>query len=116
MKKTLLISLIYASIVLINTSCQQSLADKKTSDPTDVDPQLMSSGRPLTFVGTRAGEGYFSADGQKMIFQSEREKGNPFYQIYLMDLNSGKTDLLSTGSGKTTCAWVKSSMTVLIIS
>src|SRR6478609_5800443 len=45
--------------------------------------------RQLTFEGKRSGEGYFSADGKKMIFQSEREADNPFYQIYLMDLETG---------------------------
>ena len=62
--------------------------------------------RQLTFGGKRSGEGYFSADGKKMIFQSEREEGNPFYQIYLMDLETGDQERLSPGMGKTTCAWI----------
>lgn len=62
--------------------------------------------KQITFDGPRAGEGYFSADGKKMVFQSERHPGNPFYQIYLLDLESGDTELLSTGKGNTTCAWV----------
>ncbi len=62
--------------------------------------------RQLTFDGKRAGEGYFSADGTKMIFQSEREADNPFYQIYLLDLQSGDTRRISPGMGKTTCAWI----------
>ena len=39
---------------------------------------LLTRTRQLTFAGLRAGEGYFSPDGKKIIFQSEREKGNPF--------------------------------------
>jgi len=62
--------------------------------------------RQLTFEGRRAGEGYFNADGTKMIFQSEREPGNPFYQIYLMDLETGDQERISPGMGKTTCAWI----------
>ena len=62
--------------------------------------------RQLTFEGKRSGEGYFSADGKKMIFQSEREAGNPFYQIYLMDLETGDQERVSPGTGKTTCAWI----------
>lgn len=62
--------------------------------------------RQLTFEGRRAGEGYFSADGSKMVFQSEREPGNPFYQIYLMDLETGDQERVSPGMGKTTCAWI----------
>jgi Tol biopolymer transport system component len=68
--------------------------------------QVLSHVRQLTFVGNKSGEGYFSADGKKMIFQSEREPGNPFYQIYLTDLQSGDTQRISPGYGKTTCAWI----------
>ncbi|UCH73623.1 MAG: M28 family peptidase [Rhodospirillales bacterium] len=67
---------------------------------------LLGNVRQLTFEGARAGEGYFSQDGTQLIFQSEREPGNPFYQIYLMDLETGDTRRLSPGTGKTTCAWV----------
>jgi Tol biopolymer transport system component len=62
--------------------------------------------RQLTFDGKRSGEGYFSADGKKMVFQSEREADNPFYQIYLMDLETGDQERVSPGQGKTTCAWI----------
>jgi len=68
--------------------------------------QLLGKIRQLTFEGLRAGEGYFSGDGSKLIFQSEREADNPFYQIYLMDLETGDTERVSPGMGKTTCAWV----------
>lgn len=68
--------------------------------------QLIGNVRQLTFEGRRAGEGYFSRDGSAMIFQSEREPGNPFYQIYLMDLETGDTRRLSKGIGKTSCGWI----------
>ncbi|MBU61646.1 MAG: peptidase M28 [Opitutae bacterium] len=68
--------------------------------------RLLSRGRKLTFAGKRSGEGYFSADGKKIIYQSERLPENPFYQIYLLDLVTGETDLVSTGFGKTTCSWL----------
>ncbi len=68
--------------------------------------ELLSYTMQLTFDGRRAGEGYFNSDGTSLIFQSEREPDNPFYQIYLMDLQTGDTERLSTGVGKTTCAWV----------
>ncbi|MEA3410659.1 MAG: M20/M25/M40 family metallo-hydrolase [Pseudomonadota bacterium] len=67
---------------------------------------LLSNVRQLTFEGRRAGEGYFSADGSLMVFQSERDTSNPFYQIYLMDLETGDTERVSPGTGKTTCAWI----------
>jgi Tol biopolymer transport system component len=62
--------------------------------------------RQLTFEGNRAGEGYFSRDGARMIFQSEREPGNPFYQMYVMDLETGDIARVSPGHGKTTCGWL----------
>ena len=68
--------------------------------------ELLGNTRQLTFEGVRAGEGYFSADGKKMVFQSEREEGNPFYQIYLLDLETGDIERVSPGMGKTTCAWI----------
>jgi Tol biopolymer transport system component len=61
--------------------------------------------RRLTVEGRRAGEGYFSPDGRRMVFQSEREPGNPFYQIYAMDLQTGDVERVSPGVGKTTCAF-----------
>jgi Tol biopolymer transport system component len=62
--------------------------------------------RRLTVEGRRAGEGYWSKDGRKLVFQSEREPGNPFYQIYLMDLGTGDVSRVSPGIGKTTCSFI----------
>jgi Tol biopolymer transport system component len=62
--------------------------------------------RRLTIEGRRAGEGYFSPDGRRLVFQSEREPGNPFYQIYVMDLETGDVERVSPGIGKTTCAFI----------
>jgi Tol biopolymer transport system component len=66
---------------------------------------FLSRVRQLTFEGRRSGEGYFSPDGQALIFQSEREPGNPFYQIYLLDLETGDSHRVSPGIGKTTCGF-----------
>ena len=63
--------------------------------------------RQLTTEGRRAGEGYWSPDGKRIVFQGEREPGNPFYQIYVLDLASGRTTRISTGTGKTTCAFFR---------
>src|SRR5512132_187316 len=67
---------------------------------------FLSRVRRLTVEGRRAGEGYWSKDGKKIVFQSEREPGNPFYQIYLMDLASGDATRVSPGIGKTTCSFI----------
>lgn len=69
--------------------------------------QFLSRVRQLTFEGRRAGEGYFSPDGRYLVFQSEREPGNPFYQIYELDFETGETRRISPGSGKTTCAFYR---------
>jgi Tol biopolymer transport system component len=63
--------------------------------------------RRLTVEGKRSGEGYWSPDGKRLVLQSEREPGNPFYQIYVLDLVSGDTKRISTGLGKTTCAFFR---------
>ena len=63
--------------------------------------------RRLTVEGRRAGEGYWSPDGRRLVFQSEREPGNPFYQIYVLDLGTGDTKRISPGVGKTTCAFFR---------
>ncbi|MDX1382927.1 MAG: hypothetical protein R3190_04735 [Thermoanaerobaculia bacterium] len=68
---------------------------------------FLSRTRRLTYEGRRAGEGYFSPDGTRMVLQSEREEGNPFYQIYELDLTSGETRRVSPGTGKTTCAFIR---------
>jgi Tol biopolymer transport system component len=68
---------------------------------------FLSRIRRLTVDGKRAGEGYWSPDGTRLVFQSEREPGNPFYQIYVMDLATGDTKRISPGIGKTTCAFFR---------
>ena len=71
-----------------------------------LESRLLTQIRQLTFEGRRAGEGYFSRDGRQMIFQSEREPGNPFFQMYLLDFATGDVDRVSPGYGKTTCGWI----------
>ena len=68
---------------------------------------FLSRVRRLTVEGRRAGEGYWAPDGKRLVFQSEREPGNPFYQIYAVDLTTGDTVRISPGMGKTTCAFFR---------
>ncbi len=67
---------------------------------------FLTGARQITFDGLRSGEGYFNADATRMVFQSERESGNPFYQIYLLDFETGETRRVSPGKGMTTCSWI----------
>ncbi|MCA9036512.1 MAG: PD40 domain-containing protein, partial [Planctomycetaceae bacterium] len=85
---------------------EADITESGPAEASKLETQLLSGARQLTFDGRRAGEGYFSADGRQLVFQSEREPGNPFYQIYLMDMETGATERVSPGTGKTTCAWV----------
>jgi Tol biopolymer transport system component len=80
-----------------------------TAQQPDPNPerQFLSRIRRLTVEGRRAGEGYWSPDGTRLVFQSEREPGNPFYQIYTVNLTSGQTFRISPGMGKTTCAFFR---------
>src|SRR6266851_4379241 len=62
--------------------------------------------RQLTRDFARAGEGYFSPDMKQIIFQAEeKDSGNPFYQIFVMDLDTGKYRRVSPGIGRTTCSY-----------
>src|SRR6266511_2952845 len=75
--------------------------------PPSGESAFLSRVRRLTVEGKRAGEGYWSPDGKRIVFQSEREPGNPFYQIYVLDLETGDTKRISPGYGKTTCAFFR---------
>ncbi|GAB5442122.1 MAG: M28 family peptidase [Fuerstiella sp.] len=105
----LFFALIVCCVAVGSAAAQETDDDITVTDPDQaarLEARLISRPRQLTFEGRRAGEGYFSADGSHMVFQSERHDGNPFFQIYLMDLGSGQTQMISPGQGKTTCAWI----------
>jgi Tol biopolymer transport system component len=61
--------------------------------------------KQVTFDFVRAGEGYFSPDGKQIIFQAEEKGENPFYQIFVQELATGKFRRVSPGIGRTTCAF-----------
>jgi len=77
---------------------------------------LLSRVRQLTYDGRRAGEGYFSPDGARMVLQSERDPSNPFYQIYVLDLTMGDSSRISPGIGKTTCSFFQAGTGAIIFS
>jgi len=59
--------------------------------------------RQLTFEGENA-EAYWSPDGKKLVFQA-RTGGGDCDQIYTLDIASGERTAVSTGAGRTTCAY-----------
>jgi Tol biopolymer transport system component len=110
----LIVCQLYALRVAAHQDARSGTVNSNEVDIADSDPQaaaareavLLSGTRQLTFEGRRAGEGYFSQDGTQLVFQSERERGNPFFQIYVMDRETGDVERVSPGRGKTTCAWI----------
>jgi len=76
---------------------------------TEYEDLLLANTRQLVTEGARSGEGYFSADGSEFIYQAE-VAGNPFYQIFLMDLETEQASMVSTGIGLTTCSWIHPTM------
>src|SRR5688572_2313964 len=82
-------------------------AARQPAAPQSQERDFLTRIRRLTVEGRRAGEGYWSPDGKRLVFQSEREPGNPFYQIYVLDLTSGDVKRVSPGLGKTTCAFFR---------
>src|SRR5438552_665334 len=95
------------AISLGSLTRQPALPITQPSSPTYEERDFLTRARRLTIEGKRAGEGYWSPDGMRLVFQSEREPGNPFYQIYTLDLQSGDTKRISPGTGKTTCAFFR---------
>src|SRR5262245_47320104 len=100
LKRTLLALLATAAVTSLSAQTPAPAAANHEKD-------FLSRIRRLTVEGKRAGEGYWSPDGKRLVFQSEREPGNPFYQIYILDLATGDTKRISTGIGKTTCAFFR---------
>jgi len=102
-----------ATILLLTVSCASSAPKDASRSPASMTasatspvPAFLTGIHQFTFAGARAGEGYFSQDGRYLTFQSERVPGNPFYQIYVMDLKTGAEHRVSPGIGKTSCSWI----------
>ena len=70
--------------------------------------------KQLTFEGENA-EAYFSSDGRKLIFQSKRD-GRKCDQIYTMNIDGSDVKMVSTGKGRTTCAFYYKSMRKIVYS
>ena len=59
--------------------------------------------RQLTFGGDNA-EAYFAFDGTKLIYQ-HRSTTEECDQIYVLDIATAESTMVSTGDGRTTCAY-----------
>ncbi len=88
--------------VCMSASVLQAADDN--SALTDKEEDFLENARQVTFGLPRAGEGYFSPDGKTVVYQAY-PVGYPFYQIYVQSLDDRLPRLLSTGRGRTTCAY-----------
>lgn len=102
--KTFLVLLI-ATILFIAIAPPASSSGFQAADNALQLPQEkhLKNIKQLTFGGENA-EAYFSADGRKLIFQSTRD-GRECDQIYSMNVDGSGVRMISTGSGRTTCAY-----------
>ncbi len=80
--------------------CAVSVAGAEDS----VEGTYLSNVRQVTRGFEKAGEGYFSPDGKTIVYQAIRRE-YPFYQIYTQPLDGDRPKLISTGRGRTTCAY-----------
>jgi len=69
-----------------------------------LESKFLSDVRQVTSGMDKAGEGYFSPDGETIVYQAV-PPGYPFYQIYTQTLEDGKPRRLSPGRGRTTCSY-----------
>lgn len=89
-----------AAVALAGCSSDPQPAPRPDSP---AEPRLANV-RQLTFGGENA-EAYFSADDSTLILQSTHGDMKAD-QIFLMPASGGEMRLVSTGKGKTTCAWI----------
>ena len=98
------------SFLVLPSTATFALAPQKkatTEEPEGkIESRYLTDARQMTHDGRRAGEGYYNTNGTLMVFQSERLAENPFYQIYLLDMETADLETVSPGHGKSTCAWV----------
>src|SRR3977135_1973211 len=94
-------------MTLFCRACLAAVLFVQAGAPSYQERDFLSRVRRRTVEGKRAGEGYWAPDGKRLVFQSEREPGNPFYQIYVLDLGSGDVKRISNGTGKTTCSFFR---------
>ena len=77
---------------------------KLSAQEESVESTFLSNIRQVTDGFDKAGEGYFSPDAQTIVFQAITPQ-YPFYQIFTQPLAGGPPKMISTGRGRTTCAY-----------
>ena len=97
-----------ALALLLGAALAQPPAGADAAEWKASEQKYLTNIRAVTTGFVRAGEGYFSPDGKRIIFQAEEAgTGNPFYQIFVMDLATGSFRRVSPGRGRTTCGYFR---------
>ena len=89
---------IFALLLSISAAASAQSSDLRVEGET-----RLTNIRQLTFGGENA-EAYFSPDGKSLVFQSKRD-GRECDQIYTMKIDGSDVKMVSTGTGRTTCAY-----------
>lgn len=96
--------LLFVTILLIGLASTRTPTTQSQTGRLELPQEThLRNVRQLTFGGENA-EAYFSADGKKLSFQSTRD-GRQCDQIYTMNIDGSDVRLVSTGKGRTTCAY-----------
>jgi TolB protein len=90
--------------VLVAQETKKTSAESPSAAAAAIEPKYLGNVHQVTHGMVKAGEGYFSPDGGSIIYQAV-PPGYPFYQIYEQRLNDGEPKRVSTGRGRTTCAY-----------
>jgi TolB protein len=98
-----LIAFLITAVSLVAFGAHSRMASSQTNSLALPQEKHLRNLRQLTFGGENA-EAYFSSDGKKLIFQSTRD-GHECDQIYTMNIDGSEVRLVSTGDGRTTCAY-----------
>src|SRR6201998_4306921 len=93
-----------ASIVVFSAlTSQGAVGQSSLPDMATAQEKHLRNVHQLTFGGQNA-EGYFSADGKKLIFQSSHGDVK-CDQIFIMNADGSDQHMVSTGKGRTTCSF-----------
>ncbi|HEY4310383.1 MAG TPA: biopolymer transporter Tol [Pirellulales bacterium] len=95
-------SLQFLCLLVVGAACGFAAARSAVAQES-IESKFLSNVRQVTDGFVKAGEGYFSPDGNEIIYQAV-PKDYPFYQIYRQKLSGDVPHRVSTGRGRTTCA------------
>lgn len=94
-------------LLILISICAKGFGDEVFDQ--QLEQKYLSNIRQLTFPSmgfARAGEAYFSPDGNTIAFQAV-PTGKKQFQIFLMDLQNPVPRMVSTGKGACTCAYFR---------